>query len=151
MIVCFVNSMGLGMMGGGLFDDVLGELEIGNVDVVVVLENDFYCYVSVMCVNVVFVKVLLVMVVDYQCMVIMENVYLVFFVVSFVESDGMVINNEGCVQCFFQVYDLVYYDNKMIMLESWCWLYLLYSIVENCEVDWIQFDYVIDVVIVVML
>lgn len=65
MIVCFVNSMGLGIVGGGLFEEVLIELEIGCVDVVVVLENDLYCYVFVICVNVVLVKVLLVMVVDY--------------------------------------------------------------------------------------
>lgn len=151
MVVWVVNSVGLGMIGGGLFEEVLDELESGVVDVVIVLENDFYCYVFVVCVDVVLVKVLLVMVVDYQCIVIMDKVYLVFFVVSFVESDGIVVNNEGCVQCFFQVYDLVYYDVKIVMLESWCWLYLLYSIVNNCQVDWIQLDYVIDVVIVVLL
>lgn len=37
------------------------------------------------------------------------------------------------------------------MLESWCWLYLLYSILLSCEVDWMQFDYVIDVVVVKIL
>lgn len=52
---------------------------------------------------------------------------------------------------FFQVYDFVYYDSKIVMLESWCWLYLLYSILLSCEVDWMQFDYVIDVVVVKIL
>lgn len=33
------------------------------------------------------------------------------------------------------------------MLESWRWLYSLYSILLSREVDWTQFDYVIDVVV----
>lgn len=65
MIVRFVNSMGLGIMGGGSFEEALIELEIGRVDAVVVLENDLYRYVFVIRVNVALVKVSLVMVVDY--------------------------------------------------------------------------------------
>ncbi len=42
MIARSVNSMGLGMMGGGSLDDALGELETGNADAVVVLENDLH-------------------------------------------------------------------------------------------------------------
>ncbi len=40
MIARSVNSMGLGIMGGGSLEEALTELETGRADAVVVLEND---------------------------------------------------------------------------------------------------------------
>ncbi|VEA85999.1 NADH dehydrogenase I chain G [Salmonella enterica subsp. enterica serovar Goldcoast] len=150
MIARSVNSMGLGMMGGGSLDDALGELETGNADAVVVLENDLHRHASATRVNAALAKAPLVMVVDHQRTAIMENAHLVLSAASFAESDGTVINNEGRAQRFFQVYDPAYYDNKTIMLESWRWLHSLHSTVENREVDWTQLDHVIDAVIAAM-
>lgn len=65
MIACFVNSMGLGIMGGGLLEEALTELETGRADAVVVLENDLHCYAFATCVNAALAKAPLVMVVDY--------------------------------------------------------------------------------------
>ncbi|KNB34047.1 NADH dehydrogenase, partial [Salmonella enterica subsp. enterica serovar Infantis] len=150
MIARSVNSMGLGMMGGGSLDDALGELETGSADAVVVLENDLHRHASATRVNAALAKAPLVMVVDHQRTAIMENAHLVLSAASFAESDGTVINNEGRAQRFFQVYDPAYYDNKTIMLESWRWLHSLHSTVENREVDWTQLDHVIDAVIAAM-
>ncbi|SUG46744.1 NADH dehydrogenase I chain G [Salmonella enterica subsp. arizonae] len=150
MIARSVNSMGLGMMGGGSLDDALSELETGSADAVVVLENDLHRHASATRVNAALAKAPLVMVVDHQRTAIMENAHLVLSAASFAESDGTVINNEGRAQRFFQVYDPAYYDNKTIMLESWRWLHSLHSTVENREVDWTQLDHVIDAVIAAM-
>ncbi|RIG62020.1 molybdopterin-dependent oxidoreductase, partial [Shigella flexneri] len=147
MIARSVNSMGLGIMGGGSLEEALTELETGRADAVVVLENDLHRYASATRVNAALAKAPLVMVVDHQRTAIMENAHLVLSSASFAESDGTVINNEGRAQRFFQVYDPAYYDSKTVMLESWRWLHSLHSTLLSREVDWTQLDHVIDAVV----
>ena len=147
MIARSVNSMGLGMIGGGSLDDALTELETGRADAVVVLENDLHRHASATRVNAALAKAPLVLVIDHQRTAIMENAHLVLSAASFAESDGTVINNEGRAQRFFQVYDPAYYDAKTVMLESWRWLHSLHSTVNNRQVDWTQLDHVIDAAI----
>ena len=147
MIARSVNSMGLGIMGGGSLEEALTELETGRADAVVVLENDLHRHASAIRVNAALAKAPLVMVVDHQRTAIMENAHLVLSAASFAESDGTVINNEGRAQRFFQVYDPAYYDAKTVMLESWRWLHSLHSTVNNRQVDWTQLDHVIDAAI----
>ena len=147
MIARSVNSMGLGMIGGGSLDDALTELETGRADAVVVLENDLHRHASATRVNAALAKAPLVLVIDHQRTAIMENAHLVLSAASFAESDGTVINNEGRAQRFFQVYDPSYYDSNTVMLESWRWLHSLHSTVQSREVDWTQLDHVIDAVV----
>ncbi|ENF47140.1 NADH-quinone oxidoreductase subunit NuoG [Escherichia coli] len=147
MIARSVNSMGLGIMGGGSLEEALTELETGRADAVGVLENDLHRHASATRVNAALAKAPLVMVVDHQRTAIMENAHLVLSAASFAESDGTVINNEGRAQRFFQVYDPAYYDSKTVMLESWRWLHSLHSTLLSREVDWTQLDHVIDAVV----
>lgn len=147
MIARSVNSMGLGIMGGGSLEEALTELETGRADAVVVLENDLHRHASAIRVNAALAKAPLVMVVDHQRTAIMENAHLVLSAASFAESDGTVINNEGRAQRFFEVYDPAYYDSKTVMLESWRWLHSLHSTLLSREVDWTQLDHVIDAVV----
>lgn len=147
MIARSVNSMGLGIMGGGSLEEALTELETGRADAVVVLENDLHRHASATRVNAALAKAPLVMVVDHQRTAIMENAHLVLSAASFAESDGTVINNEGRAQRFFQVYDPAYYYSKTVMLESWRWLHSLHSTLLSREVDWTQLDHVIDAVV----
>ncbi|ENH32441.1 NADH-quinone oxidoreductase subunit NuoG [Escherichia coli] len=147
MIARSVNSMGLGIMGGGSLEEALTELETGRADAGVVLENDLHRHASATRVNAALAKAPLVMVVDHQRTAIMENAHLVLSAASFAESDGTVINNEGRAQRFFQVYDPAYYDSKTVMLESWRWLHSLHSTLLSREVDWTQLDHVIDAVV----
>ncbi len=144
MVARAVNSVGLGMIGGGSLDQALGELESGSADAVIVLENDLHRHASKARVDAALSKAPLVLVIDHQRTAIMEHAHLVLSAASFAESDGTVINNEGRAQRFFQVYDPTYYDSSAIMLESWRWLHSLHSTVENREVDWTQLDHVID-------
>ena len=139
-----VNSLGLGMIGGGSLDEALEELESGRADAVVVLENDLHRHASASRVKAALAKAPLVMVVDHQRTAIMDNAHLVLSAASFAESDGTVVNNEGRAQRFFQVYDPAYYDSHTVMLESWRGLHALHATIENRSIDWTQLDHVID-------
>lgn len=147
MVARAVNSVGLGMIGGGSLEEALSELETGSADAVIVLENDLHRHASAARVDAALAKAPLVMVVDHQRTAIMEKAHLVLSAASFAESDGTVVNNEGRAQRFFQVYDPAYYDAKTVMLESWRWLHSLHSTVNNRQVDWTQLDHVIDAAI----
>ena len=144
MVARAVNSVGLGMIGGGSLEEALSELETGAADAVIVLENDLHRHASAARVDAALAKAPLVMVVDHQRTAIMKKAHLVLSAASFAESDGTVVNNEGRAQRFFQVYDPAYYDAKTVMLESWRWLHSLHSTVNNRQVDWTQLDHVID-------
>ena len=147
MVARAVNSVGLGMIGGGSLEEALDELESGAADAVIVLENDLHRHASAARVDAALSKAPLVMVVDHQRTAIMDKAHLVLSAASFAESDGTVVNNEGRAQRFFQVYDPAYYDAKTVMLESWRWLHSLHSTVNNRQVDWTQLDHVIDAAI----
>jgi NADH-quinone oxidoreductase subunit G len=147
MIARAVNSVGLGMIGGGSLEEALSELETGAADAVIVLENDLHRHASAARVDAALAKAPLVMVVDHQRTAIMDKAHLVLSAASFAESDGTVVNNEGRAQRFFQVYDPAYYDSNTVMLESWRWLHSLHSTVQSREVDWTQLDHVIDAVV----
>ena len=147
MVARAVNSVGLGMIGGGSLEEALSELETGAADAVVVLENDLHRHASAARVDAALAKAPLVMVVDHQRTAIMDKAHLVLSAASFAESDGTVVNNEGRAQRFFQVYDPSYYDANTVMLESWRWLHSLHSTVDNRQVDWTQLDHVIDAAI----
>lgn len=116
MIARAVNSIGLGIIGGGSLEAALSELESGSADAVVVLENDLHRHASAARVDAALSKAPLVMVIDHQRTAIMDKAHLVLSAASFAESDGTVINNEGRAQRFFQVYDPAYYDSN-----TRCW------------------------------
>lgn len=102
MVARAVNSVGLGMIGGGSLEEALSELETGAADAVVVLENDLHRHASAARVDAALAKAPLVMVVDHQRTAIMDKAHLVLSAASFAESDGTVVNNEGRAQRFFQ-------------------------------------------------
>ena len=144
------NSMGLGLMGGNTLDQALEQLQSGEADAVVVLENDLYRHAPKAQVDAALNQAANVIVVDHQRTATLEKAGLVLSAASFAESDGTSINHEGRAQRFFQVYDPAYYDNSIVMLESWRWLHSLHSALESRHVDWTQLDHVIDAVVASM-
>lgn len=141
------NSMGLGLMGGNTLDSALEQLSSGEADTVVVLENDLYRHAPKAQVDAALANATNVIVVDHQRTATLEKAGLVLSTASFAESDGTSINHEGRAQRFFQVYDPAYYDNSIVMLESWRWLHSLHSTLESRHPDWTQLDHVIDAVV----
>ncbi|MET3814841.1 NADH-quinone oxidoreductase subunit NuoG [Pantoea sp. UYEF8] len=141
------NSVGLGLMGGNTLESALGQLSNGEADALVVLENDLYRHAPKALVDAALAQTTNVIVVDHQRTATLEKAGLVLSTASFAESDGTSINHEGRAQRFFQVYDPSYYDNSIVMLESWRWLHSLHSTLESRHVDWTQLDHVIDAVV----
>ena len=138
------NSFGLGLMGGQSLDSALEQLDKGEAEALVVLENDLYCHAPKATVDAALHNTAHVIVVDHQRTATLEKAGLVLSTASFAESDGTSINQEGRAQRFFQVYDPSYYDNSIVMLESWRWLHSLHSTVESRQIDWTLLDHVID-------
>ncbi|WP_038909622.1 NADH-quinone oxidoreductase subunit NuoG [Dickeya oryzae] len=143
-VAAAANSMGVAMIGGGSLDDALSQLETGEADSVVVLENDLYRHAPAARVDAALAKATNLIVLDHQRTAIMDKASLVLSSASFAESDGTLISQEGRAQRFFQVYEPTYYDNKVVMLESWRWLHSLYITYNSRQVDWTQLDHVID-------
>lgn len=75
MIARAVNSIGLGMIGGGSLEAALSELESGAADAVVVLENDLHRHASAARVDAALSKAPLVMVIDHQRTAIMDKAH----------------------------------------------------------------------------
>ncbi len=75
MIARAVNSIGLGMIGGGSLEEALSELESGSADAVVVLENDLHRHASAARVDAALSKAPLVMVIDHQRTAIMDKAH----------------------------------------------------------------------------
>jgi len=141
------NSFGLGMIGGNPLEQALEQLSNGEADALVVLENDLYRHAPKALVDAALAQTTNVIVVDHQRTATLEKAGLVLSTASFAESDGTSINHEGRAQRFFQVYDPAYYDNNIVMLESWRWLHSLHSTLDSRHVDWTQLDHVIDAVV----
>ncbi|MDQ1214123.1 NADH-quinone oxidoreductase subunit NuoG [Pantoea anthophila] len=141
------NSVGLGLIGGNPLEQALEQLAGGEADALVVLENDLYRHAPKALVDAALAQTTNVIVVDHQRTATVEKAGLVLSTASFAESDGTSINHEGRAQRFFQVYDPAYYDNSVVMLESWRWLHSLHSTLESRHVDWTQLDHVIDAVV----
>lgn len=120
-IAAEANSMGLAMMNAPSIDDALVELEQGNADAVVVLENDLYRHAPAARVDAALAKAQSLIVVDHQRTEIMNKADLVLSAASFAESDGTLVNQEGRAQRFFQVYDPAYYDDPKKTRRRLCW------------------------------
>ncbi|MDU7867355.1 MAG: molybdopterin dinucleotide binding domain-containing protein, partial [Pantoea sp.] len=133
--------------GGNTLESALEQLSNGEADALVVLENDLYRHAPKALVDAALAQTTNVIVVDHQRTATLEKAGLVLSTASFAESDGTSINHEGRAQRFFQVYDPSYYDNSIVMLESWRWLHSLHSTLESRHVDWTQLDHVIDAVV----
>ncbi|RLM24901.1 NADH-quinone oxidoreductase subunit G [Brenneria alni] len=144
------NSIGLSMIGGGSLDDALVQLESGDADSVVVLENDLYRHAPAARIDAALERAGNLIVLDHQRTRIMDKASLILSSASFAESDGTLINQEGRAQRFFQVYDPTYYNDSVVMLESWRWLHALFITYNSRQVDWTQLDHVIDACVVAL-
>lgn len=143
-IAASANSMGLAMMGGSSLDNALNVLEQGDADSVIVLENDIYRHAPAARIDAALENVNNLIVLDHQHTALHEKANIIFSAASFAESNGTLINQEGRAQRFFQVYDPGYYDNQIILLESWRWLHSLHSTYLNRQINWTQLDHIID-------
>ncbi|MCD1124535.1 NADH-quinone oxidoreductase subunit NuoG [Jinshanibacter sp. LJY008] len=144
------NSMGVAMMGGSSIDDALTQIESGEADTLIVMENDLYRHASRARIDAALAKIENLIVVDHQRTEVMDKATLILSAASFAESDGTLVNQEGRAQRFFQVYEPSFYDkdaaHKSYILESWRWLHSLDSVYNSRRLDWTLLDHVVSAV-----
>ena len=130
LIVPEVNSLGLALLTAGAPDSdleaALSAVEHGDVDTLVVLENDLYRRAERGRIDAVLARVKLI-VLDHQSNDTAFQAEVLLPAGSFAESDGTVVSQEGRAQRYFKVYEPGYYDPQSGLRDSWQWLGALRS------------------------
>jgi NADH-quinone oxidoreductase subunit G len=128
------NSLGVGLIGAPGVETALKAAAAGEVDVLVVLENDLYRRAEKALVDAALAKVRLV-VIDHQMTATAAQACLMLPAASIFESDGTLVNFEGRAQRHFQVYDPAYYDRSVAVQDSWRWLEAMRETVRWTSLD----------------
>jgi NADH-quinone oxidoreductase subunit G len=119
--LCFVvphaNSMGLALMGGGDLEAAFQALRDGAANTAIVLENDLYRHDQPAAVDTALEAAEHVIVVDHLENATTARAEIVLPGATYAEADGTLVNNEGRVQRFYQVF-----VPEGDIQESWRWL-----------------------------
>jgi NADH-quinone oxidoreductase subunit G len=111
------NSMGLAMMGGHRLESAFNAVLHNHADTVIILENDLYRHGNATLVDE-FLRVCKnVVVLDHANTPTVQKARLLIPAGTFAESDGIIVNNEGRAQRFYQVYEAT-----DVIQEGWRWL-----------------------------
>ena len=111
------NSMGLAMMGGHRLNSAFNAVLNGHADTVIIMENDLYRHGKMDVVDQFLQQCKKVIVFDHTPTATSQKAHVVVPSGTFAESDGILVNNEGRAQRFFQVF-----EHPEIIQESWRWL-----------------------------
>ncbi|MGQ0698961.1 MAG: NADH-quinone oxidoreductase subunit NuoG [Panacagrimonas sp.] len=114
------NSMGMALFDAPALEAALEAATKGEVDVLVVLENDLYRRAPKPLVDAALAKVRLI-VIDHQLTETAQRADLLLPAGTVFETDGTFVNFEGRAQRYFQVFDPTYYDRSVAIQESWRW------------------------------
>ena len=116
LVFAEANSVGASLLGGAPVDAVLARAEAGELDTLVVAENDLARRVPAARLEAALARVKNLVVLDCLRTATVERATAVLPAGSFAESDGTLVNNEGRAQRFFQVFA------AEGLRESWRWL-----------------------------
>ena len=140
MVLPECNSMGLALLPGKSFEDVLSHAENKEVDTLIILENDLYRRAIEDTVNELFKRSRKIIVLDHLFNKTAQNADVVLPAATFAESGGTYINNEGRAQRFYKVI-----DSKSQVRESWQWIGDLINIRDNNNlVLWNRLDEILE-------
>ena len=147
LIVPEVNSMGLALLvqhGGALpLEDLLDT----DFEILVIAENDLTRRLPRIKLEAILAKAKQVIVLDHQATDIATRAHIVLPAASFAEGDGTVVSAEGRAQRYFQVFDAAYYDALITIKESWRWLHAIKAGLDQCAVEWMVLDDVIEAIV----
>ena len=104
-------------MGGHRLNGAFNAVMNGHADTVIVMENDLYRHANATTVDNFLKKCKTVIVLDHSTNATSKKSQFVIPAGAFSESDGIIVNNEGRAQRFYQVY-----ESKDTVQESWRWL-----------------------------
>ena len=122
------NSVGLGMMKGGSLNDVIDLAAKGNLETVVILENDLYRRTEKINADLILDKSVNIVVLDHISNETTTKAGLLFPVTSSAECTGTIINNEGRAQRYFSAL-----PETDTVRPSWQWLSYIMNLAENGE------------------
>ncbi len=129
------NSLGLALMDGHSLENAFEKVRTDQADTVIILENDLYRHINAKMVDEFLTKCQSVIVIDHSPHATASKAQWQIPAGTFAEADGMMINNEGRAQRFFQVYE------KSNVKESWRWIMNMGSAVGNTSIQqWKNFD-----------
>jgi NADH-quinone oxidoreductase subunit G len=137
MVVPECNSMGLSLLPGKPFEDLLVQAESTEIDTLIVLENDLFRHADEDIVNELFKKSRRIIVLDHLLNKTGENADLVMPASTFAESEGTLVSNEGRAQRFYKAK-----EDKNGIQESWRWL-CDFSRIRNGAARWNRLDDII--------
>ncbi|MFP5305007.1 MAG: NADH-quinone oxidoreductase subunit NuoG, partial [Gammaproteobacteria bacterium] len=112
------NSLGAALLGGADLDAALARIDAGEVDTLVVLENDLFRSIPAPRLNAALARLKHCVVLDAVATPTTAAADLLLPAGSFAEADGTLVNYEGRAQRYFQVF--VPQDAEI--RESWRWL-----------------------------
>ncbi len=134
MLEC--NSLGLAMMGGHRLHAAFNAIMNNHADTVIIMENDLYRHGKADEVDAFLSKCKRVIVLDHLLHKTVSKASIIIPAGTFAESDGILVNNEGRAQRFFQAY-----EPADIICESWRWLLNIGRQVEsNRMATWQNFE-----------
>jgi NADH-quinone oxidoreductase subunit G len=111
------NSLGVALIGGGDLQAAFEAIEDGQVDTLVILENDLYRRADRASVDAALEGAKHVVVIDHLDNLTTARAGAAFPTGTFAEADGSLVNNEGRAQRFYQVF-----MPAGDIQESWRWL-----------------------------
>lgn len=120
------NSIGLAMLGGKNLDGLVKEVQKGDVETLLILENDIYRRLGKKTADNLLSKVKHVVAFDYLENATTSVAEIVVPVGTFAEADGTLVNNEGRAQRFYQSF-LPEGDVQ----ESWRWIKEIMDVAKN--------------------
>ncbi len=137
-----VNSVGLALLGGRAIEDLEAACLAGEIDTLVVVENDLFRCLPAARVESMLAKVAELVVIDHQMTATAARADVLLSAASFTEGDGTVVSMEGRAQRYFQVYDASYYQPQDCLRESWRWLHAIDRISQGRTAAWTHLDQV---------
>ncbi len=117
LVFAEANSVGAGLLGGAPLDEALARIEKGEVDTLIVAENDLARRVPAKRLEAALAKVRNLVVLDCIATPMTARATVLLPAGSFAESDGTLVNNEGRAQRFFQTFPAA-----GDIRASWRWL-----------------------------
>jgi NADH-quinone oxidoreductase subunit G len=130
------NSLGLAMMGGGRLNAAFNAVLNEHADTVIVMENDLFRHGTAAMVDNFLKRCKTVIVLDHTTHATTKKSQLVIPAGTFAESDGMIVNNEGRAQRYYQIY-----ESTDVIQESWRWLLYMGTNAGNARMNqWKNFD-----------
>lgn len=136
MVAEEVNSVGLALLGGQPLEIAFSRLEQESEVALVVMENDLYRRASRQQVDRVLDRVSHLVVLDHQYHDTAKRADLILPAATFAEGDGTVVSSEARAQRYFQLYDPAFYDESVLIKESWRWLDAIAQLIAHRHYQW---------------